>query len=91
MVERKILLQNLKEEVIEIYFTAASGQKNFRGTLFDKLLPKAHRENPTELAEQAKFHDDNPELIACWDVANGGWRSFNVKDIQYVQAIPESY
>lgn len=91
MVDRKILLQSLKEEVVEIYFLPASGEKNFRGTLFDKLLPVTYKQNPEEAQQQVKFHEDNPDLIACWDVVKGGWRSFNVNDIQYVQGITESY
>ena len=55
-----------------------------RCTLDPKLLPKTYL---NEEKEEKEFHAKNENVIAAWDVQKGGWRSFRIDSIKYVQII----
>lgn len=83
---RDQLLNDLRSEVIEVTFNKVSdGSKRvMRCTLRKDLLPETYIE---EEAQEKAFHTQNPDVIAVWDVQKGGWRSFRVDSLEYVQII----
>ena len=34
---------------------------------------------------------ENPEVISAWDIQKGGWRSFRIDSVSYVQNVDEAY
>jgi hypothetical protein len=89
MFERDVILKDLREYVMEIYFTKVNGEdRAMRCTLRPDLLPETYI---NEAAEEKAFHQVNPDVIACWDVQKGGWRSFRVDSVSYVQNVNENY
>jgi hypothetical protein len=88
MYQRDIILTDLRENVIEVTFTKVNGeQRVMRCTLRTDLLPKTFVENVNEQKEEKEFHQKNPDVIASWDVQKGGWRSFKVDSVEYLQII----
>ena len=85
---RNKLLQDLKDNIIEVLFTKQDGNaRTLRCTL---------QHDYTNLSsEQYHFlqikHDEHPFLITAWDVENNGWRSFNMGTVQYTQTIDQDY
>jgi hypothetical protein len=89
MFKRDELLDDLRKYVIEVTFTKVNGENRaLRCTLRPELLPVTYM---NELAEETTFHKVNPDNIAAWDVVKGGWRSFRVDSVTYVQNINENY
>ena len=85
MYDRENLLRDLKENVVEVTFTKVNGDRRvMRCTLMQKLLPPNVDMHYLE-EEHRKPHNLN--LIAVWDVQNGGWRSFRVDSVEYAEAI----
>lgn len=88
MYERDKILKDLRENVIEVTFTKVNGdQRIMRCTLSPTLLPKSYVENINEQKEEKDFHQKNPDVIAAWDVQKGGWRSFRLDSVEYLQII----
>ena len=89
MVDRDTILKDLREYVIEVTFTKVNGENRvMRCTLRPDLLPENYI---NEAAEEKAFHQVNPDVIAAWDVVKGGWRSFRVDSVSYVQNVNENY
>ena len=89
MFQRDTILNDLREYVIEVTFTKVNGeQRIMRCTLRPELLPPKYAE---EITEEKTFQQTNPEVIAAWDVQAGGWRSFRVDSVSYVQNVNENY
>jgi hypothetical protein len=89
MFQRDTILNDLREYVIEVTFTKVNGeQRIMRCTLRSDLLPETY---VNEADEEKAFHRVNPEVIAAWDVQAGGWRSFRVDSVSYVQNVNENY
>lgn len=85
MYNRETLISDLKENVIEVTFTKVNGdQRIMRCTLLTTHLPPAT--NMLQLEEEHK-KKQNENVIAAWDVQSGGWRSFRVDSVTYVQVI----
>jgi hypothetical protein len=85
MYDRDTLLRDLKEHVVEVTFTKVNGEKRvMRCTLRGEHLPPNTDMN--HLSEEHK-KEQNANIIACWDVHNGGWRSFRIDSVEYVQII----
>lgn len=83
--ERDTLLKELRNNVVAVYFTKVNGEKReMRCTLMPSLLPANY---VNEQAEEQDFHNKNPEVLAVWDVMKGGWRSFRIDSIEYVQVL----
>jgi len=75
------LLADLKRGVCEVHFTKVDGSNRvMRCTLMPDLLPPNHNVN-----EEKEFHTKNPDVLAVWDTQKGGWRSFRIDTVQYVQ------
>ena len=89
MYDRDTILTDLRQYVIEVHFTKVNGDNRvMRCTLRPDLLPENYI---NEAAEEKAFHRVNPEVIAAWDVQKGGWRSFRVDTIDYLQNVNENY
>lgn len=86
MYQRDQLLNDLRSEVVEVTFNKVSdgSTRVMRCTLRKDLLPQDYIE---EEAKEKSFHAENPNVIAAWDVQKGGWRSFRMDTIQYVQIV----
>jgi hypothetical protein len=84
--DRNALLTDLRSNVIEVTFNKVSDNsvRVMRCTLRKDLLPASYIEEETN---EKNFHKENEEAIAAWDVQKGGWRSFRVDTVQYVQII----
>ena len=86
MYERSKLIQDLKTSVCEVTFNKVNGDRRvMRCTLDPKHLPVT-LEQFNHLNEQQQ-RPENLDIIACWDVQAGGWRSFRVDSVVYVQEI----
>lgn len=88
MYERDRLLKDLRENVIEVHFTKVNGDTRvMRCTLMKHLLPESYQKDLSEQAEENNFHNQNPNVIAAWDIQSGGWRSFRIDSVGYVQVV----
>ena len=89
---RDEILKDLRNYVIEVHFDKVNGDHRvMRCTLRPDLLPPSYREDVNEQKQETEFHQTNPDVIAAWDVQKGGWRSFRVDNVKYVQNVNESY
>lgn len=89
MYERDTILKDLRSNVLEVTFKKVDGSERvMRCTLEPRLLPKTYLE---EQDTEKKYHKENPNVISAWDVQKGGWRSFRIDSVQYVQVIPDGY
>jgi len=87
MFNREDILSDLRMYVIEFRFDKSQGDRNaLRCTLRPDLLPEKYNIN-----EDRKFHREHDDMIAAWDVVNGGWRSFRIDDVEYVQNVSHNY
>jgi len=85
VVDRDEVIRNLRENVIEVTFEKINGEMRImRCSLKPNLLPQTYA---TDIVEEKKFHKENPNVISAWDVVKGGWRSFRVDSVKYVQVI----
>lgn len=88
MYQRDSLLKDLRENVIEVHFTKTNGENRaMRCTLQNHMLPETYRKSFEEQNEEKSFHQQNPNVIAAWDVEKGGWRSFRIESVTYCQVI----
>jgi hypothetical protein len=82
---RQNLLNDLKLHAVEVRFTKVNGEKRvMHCTLQPHLLPP---QTDIQKLEEAHDKNSNTDTIAVWDLQNGGWRSFRVDSVEYVQAI----
>jgi hypothetical protein len=89
MYDRDTILKDLRQSVIEVIFTKANGeQRIMHCSLRPELLPETYKQ---DITEERNFHQKNPEVIAAWDVQKGGWRSFRIDTIAYIQNVTEKY
>ena len=91
MFTRDTLLKDLRHGVLDVTFTKVNGdERKMRCTLVTSLLPENYRTSLEEQTAEKQFHQSNPDVIACWDLQNNGWRSFRIDSVIYTQAI-DSY
>jgi hypothetical protein len=87
--ERDTVLNDLRKNVVEVTFIKVDGTTRLmRCTLDPMHLPKTYIE---EEHKEKTFHKENPNVISAWDVQKGGWRSFRIDSVQYMQIIPDGY
>lgn len=86
VLDRDALITDLRTNVVEVTFSKVSdgSTRVMRCTLMKEHLPKNYIE---EEAQEKSFHKENPDVVAAWDVQKGGWRSFRIDSVQYVQII----
>lgn len=90
--KRDELLSDLKENIVEVQFTKVNGQsRTMRCTLMPKYLPVSYTTNLQEQENEKKFHAENKDTLAVWDIQNGGWRSFRIDSVDYAQVLDISY
>jgi hypothetical protein len=89
MYQRDTILKDLRQSVIEVVFNKVNGdQRVMHCSLRPELLPETYK---NDFTEEMDFHQKNPEVIAAWDVQKGGWRSFRIDSITYIQNVTEKY
>lgn len=81
LMDRLTLKETLRNGVHTVTFEKADGTiREMRCTLNDQYLPQLL----TEQNEASKVRNENPNVLAVWDVDNNGWRSFRVDSIKSV-------
>lgn len=86
---RDDILRDLRKRVIEVHFVKVNGENRvMQCSLMPEILPESYA---NDINEEQTFHKENPNVIAAWDVQKGGWRSFRVDSVQYIQDITEKY
>ena len=77
--DRNVIQQALKENVVEVTFTKINGDERVMTcTLDSKLLPPATKD---DAMSQKKVRELNEEVLSVWDVNAQGWRSFRVANV----------
>lgn len=72
------LSEDLKNGVYTIVFEKVDGTiREMRCTLHPEYLPKL-------LMEETGLENQNPGVIAVWDLDNKGWRSMRLDSIQTI-------
>ena len=85
--ERDTLLEDLRNSILEVTFTKVNGERRImRCTLDPRYMPPMTVDQTKHLDEQHS-KPENKEVVACWDVQAGGWRSFRVDSVEYMQEI----
>lgn len=85
---RDAVLKDLRENVLEVTFTKVDGsQRIMRCTLDSRYLPPQITENHVRHIDEEHLKKENLSTIAAWDVQNGGWRSFRIDSLHYVQVV----
>lgn len=86
MFDRNIILKDMKDSVIELFFKDVEGRKvpSLRCTHRPDLLPKTFV-NEQHLMDD--FHNQNPNYIATWDVIGKAWSTVDISKIQYIQVV----
>ena len=85
--KREDIIKDLKQSVSEVTFTKVNGENRImRCTLDLRYLPPITKEQLQHLDEQQQ-KPENQDVIAVWDLQNGGWRSFRVDSVQYMQEV----
>lgn len=85
--QRQSIINDLKQSVCEVTFTKVNGERRImRCSLDSRYLPPITAEQMKHLDEQQQ-KPENQEIIAVWDVEKGGWRSFRVDSVEYVQEV----
>jgi hypothetical protein len=88
MFNRDLILSDLRQHVIEVTFKKVDGSTRvMRCTLVPDHLPATFNESVEEQNQEKEFHQKNANVIAAWDVQKGGWRSFRVDSVEYLQVI----
>jgi hypothetical protein len=87
--ERDIILRDLRENVMRVTFVKVNGENRIMNcTLRPDMLPPSY---VTEETKERAFHQENPNVISCWDLQAKGWRSFRIDSVTYIEDIGESY
>jgi hypothetical protein len=87
--ERDSILNDLRHFIVEVTFVKVDGTiRNMRCTLDPRYLPESYK---LDEQNERTFHKENPNVISAWDLQNGGWRSFRIDSVQYIQIIDGEY
>lgn len=83
--ERDTLLKDLHENVIEVRFVKVNGEER---VMHCTLLPE-HLPPVADIKHIDEQHqkEENKETLVVWDVQKGGWRSFRIDSVNYVQVL----
>ena len=80
--DKYMLKELLQNGIVSVVFEKADGTiREMNCTLNSTEMP------PQLLTEQqnaAKVRNENPDLLAVWDVDANGWRSFNISKVRSV-------
>ena len=76
---------DLRNQVAEVIFTKLDGNiRKMRATLRPEYLPKTIEEDRVETGFEG---EDNPNVVAVWDIDAKGWRSFRIDRVISIQAV----
>lgn len=90
--KRDAVLEDLRNNIVEVTFTKVNGERRaMRCTLMMNYLPESYQKNAGEQQLEKDFHQSNSDTIAVWDLQNGGWRSFRIDSVEYVQILDNIY
>lgn len=80
---RDDLIKELKSNSVRVFFTKADGSKReLRCSLRPDLLPpNTIHEHLDDMHSRA----ENKDVIAVWDLDQGGWKSFRIENVEYVE------
>ena len=85
--ERDDLLRSLRSTVMKITFTKVNGQERImRCTLIPTLIEQSGG-GEYNLAADKRFHNDNPDIIAVWDMDVKDWRAFRIDSVYYAEGL----
>jgi len=85
MYERDKLLKDLKENVASVIFTKVNGEdREMRCSLMPRLLPP---NTDVKYLDEEHKKTENLDVIVCWDLMNGGWRSFRIDSVKSFQLL----
>lgn len=84
--QRDEVLTELREHVLDVYFTKVDGTpRKMRCTLRTDYLPARYIEEG-DIHVEKQFHQENTNIIKCWELDNG-WRSFRIDSVNYVEIV----
>lgn len=82
---RETLLKDIRENAVKVFFTKVNGDKRVMTcTLREDLLPP---NTIMEHLDEMHAKPENKDVIAVWDLEKGGWRSFRVDNVEYVEFV----
>jgi hypothetical protein len=86
--ERDDLLRSLRSTVMQITFTKNNGQSRvMRCTLIPTIIEQRSRKGIHDLQADKRFHNENPETLAVWDMDVNDWRAFRVDSVYYAEGL----
>ena len=88
---RNTLLNDLKTNVIEVYFIRETGLNPIKISLSQKLLPPAFKNNEGQVNEMELYHANNPTLIGAWNMDSRQWSYIDINTVAYVEAKEDYY
>jgi len=85
---REDIIKDLKANPVKVFFTKVNGEKReLKCSLRPDLLPP---NTIHEHLDDMHQRPENKDIIAVWDLDSGGWKSFRVDSVEYVE-IFEAY
>lgn len=86
MITKERLRNLLKKTIAEITFEKMDGTiRTMNATLMEEHLPVIRQDDPTEYNKTRR--DENPKILAVWDMDKEDWRSFRVESVLKVNVI----
>lgn len=83
--ERDKLLSDLRTSVVRVTFNKINGEERImRCTLDQRAIPVPM--NYDYLEEEHK-KPEREDVLVVWDLDKGGWRSFHISLVKYVEEI----
>ena len=83
--QRQNIINDLKVSTAEVTFIKVNGERRkMHCTLDPRYIPAAM--DPKHLDEQ-HAKKENEDVVVVWDLQKGGWRSFRVDSVEYMQEI----
>ena len=83
--DRDGIIKDLKNNAVRVYFTKVNGEKReLRCSLKPDLLPPV---TVHEHLDDMHSRPENKEIVAVWDLDNGGWKSFRIDSVEYVEIL----
>jgi hypothetical protein len=84
MMDKNELRQQLQSNVAKVVFEKADGTlREMRCTLLAEHLPVSNTPQVAPILGE-NVRPENPNVLAVWDIENGGWRSFRMDSIKSI-------
>lgn len=84
---KELIIEELKKNIVVVNFTKVNGEeRNMTCTLLPHLLPPhmTNTEDKANFPEPIAAVKENPDVVRCYDLSVGGWRSFRVDSINSI-------